>query len=70
MKLRLRLQRSEDERKLANNDLERTKHRVRELEEEVKQLSTHFQAQQQKTKELNETLVLRESEVIHFKKRK
>jgi len=63
MKLRLRLQRTEDEATLAKNDLERSKHRVGDLEQNVLELSRELQQQTQRCKELDEMLVIREAEV-------
>lgn len=63
MKLRLQLQRSEGEAQLTKNDLDRRKNTVKELQESLKLLSKDFQDQQQKCKELEELLVIRESEV-------
>ena len=63
MKLRLRLQRSDDEATLAKNDLERSKHRVGDLEQNVLELSRELQEQTLKCKELDEMLVIREAEV-------
>ena len=67
MKLRLQLQRSQDETQLARNDLDRRKNTVKELEDSMKFLSKDFQDQQQRCKELEELLVIRESEVSLFR---
>ena len=67
MKLRLQLQRSRDETQLARNDLDRRKNTVKELEDSMKFLSKDFQDQQQRCKELEELLVIRESEVSLFR---
>ena len=67
MKLRLQLQRSQDEAQLARNDLDRRKNTVKELEDSMKFLSKDFQDQQQRCKELEELLVIRESEVSIFR---
>lgn len=63
MKLRLKLQKSEDEAQLARNDLDRRKDAIRELEASVKSLTREYQEEQQRCKQLEELLVIRESEV-------
>eukprot|EP00111_Clytia_hemisphaerica_P017836 TCONS_00052733-protein len=69
LKLRLALQRSEDETRLAKNDLERRKERVGELETSVRELTFELQEQQQRCKELDEMLVIREAETARHSAR-
>lgn len=53
----------EDENKLLKSDVRRYKRRVDELESDVRVLSKELMVEQQKCKELDEAMVIRESEV-------
>ena len=66
MQLYHRLQRSEDETRLYKNDMERSRQRVGELEEDVKSLVRELQLDQQKCKELDAAMVIQEAEVNHY----
>ena len=53
----------EDENEVLKSDLRRYKRRVDELESNVRVLSKELMVEQQKCKELDEAMVIRESEV-------
>ena len=53
----------EDENEVLKSDLRRYKRRVDELDSNVRVLSKELMVEQQKCKELDEAMVIRESEV-------
>ena len=66
-KLRLTLQRIEDESNLRLHDLERCQKRISEQDEDIKSLTREVQLQQQHSKELSEHLLIKDAEVSMFR---
>jgi len=67
--LQLTLQRSDDENKLCKSDLGRFKHRVEELESEVKSLMHLLMIEQKKCRDIDEAMVIREAEMTRYSAR-